>query len=165
MREEPHKRNAQKALASEVVRDLHKEEGLQAALSITQALFSGNLSRAGRKHAQGRHHEHGKTERAGRLDAARLARRHENRRQQAGRTRWIKGNSIAVNGVKSHRSDTRMTREQAYIDNDLIIRRWARNAITASLWKDKPVKREAGSFRFLCFLHDAARAPWYTFMR
>ena len=40
---EPHKREAQKALAEAVVRDLHGEEELQKALNITNALFKGNI--------------------------------------------------------------------------------------------------------------------------
>ncbi len=40
---EPHKREAQKALAEAVVKDLHGEEELQKALNITNALFKGNI--------------------------------------------------------------------------------------------------------------------------
>ena len=43
LNEEPHKREAQKALASQVVKDLHGEEGLDSALKITNALFRGSL--------------------------------------------------------------------------------------------------------------------------
>ena len=44
LKEEPHKREAQKALASQVVKDLHGEEGLDSALKITNALFRGSFS-------------------------------------------------------------------------------------------------------------------------
>ena len=43
LKNEPHKRLAQKALAQEVVRDLHGQEELDSALKITDALFRGNL--------------------------------------------------------------------------------------------------------------------------
>lgn len=41
--EAPHLRPAQKALAAEVVRDLHGQEALDTALAITEALFRGKL--------------------------------------------------------------------------------------------------------------------------
>ena len=123
LREEPHKRNAQKALASEVVRDLHKEEGLQAALSITQALFSGKLSELDESMRKDAIMNMEKLSAPAGLtlldllvDTKIAASKREGRE-------WIKGNSIAVNGVKVTDPDTRMTQEQAYIDNDLIIRR------------------------------------------
>ena len=43
LQEEPHLRNAQKALAEQVVLDLHGQEGLDSALKITNALFRGKL--------------------------------------------------------------------------------------------------------------------------
>lgn len=43
VKEEPHKREAQKALACAVVRDLHGEEELNKAQRITEALFRGNI--------------------------------------------------------------------------------------------------------------------------
>ncbi|MDQ6599949.1 tyrosine--tRNA ligase [Bacillus salipaludis] len=43
VKEEPHLRMAQKALAEEMTRLIHGEESLQQAIKITQALFSGNV--------------------------------------------------------------------------------------------------------------------------
>lgn len=43
LKEDAGKREAQKALASEVVRDLHGEQELQKALRITECLFKGNI--------------------------------------------------------------------------------------------------------------------------
>lgn len=40
---EPHLRQAQKVLAEEVVRFVHKEEGLASAKKLTEALFKGNI--------------------------------------------------------------------------------------------------------------------------
>ena len=40
---EPEKREAQKALASEVVRFLHGEEELQEAIKLTECLLTGNV--------------------------------------------------------------------------------------------------------------------------
>ncbi len=43
LKEEPHKREAQKSLAKEVTKFVHGEEKLTQALNITDALFSGNV--------------------------------------------------------------------------------------------------------------------------
>lgn len=43
LKEEPHLRKAQKALAEEMTRLIHGEEALQQAIRITEALFSGNI--------------------------------------------------------------------------------------------------------------------------
>ncbi|MEK3890371.1 tyrosine--tRNA ligase [Bacillus sp. FSL K6-3431] len=43
VKEEPHIRKAQKALAEEMTRLIHGEESLQQAIRITQALFSGDV--------------------------------------------------------------------------------------------------------------------------
>ena len=44
---EPHRRAAQKALAEEVTRRVHGEEGLTGALQATQALFGGDITGLG----------------------------------------------------------------------------------------------------------------------
>ncbi|MFA7127187.1 MAG: tyrosine--tRNA ligase [Bacilli bacterium] len=41
----PHLRKAQKVLASEVVRLVHKEEGLEKAVTLTEALFKGDIQK------------------------------------------------------------------------------------------------------------------------
>ncbi|WHZ02028.1 tyrosine--tRNA ligase [Neobacillus sp. YX16] len=43
VKEEPHLRKAQKALAEEMTRLIHGEDSLQQAIKITQALFSGDV--------------------------------------------------------------------------------------------------------------------------
>ncbi len=43
VKNEPHLREAQKALAEELTELVHGKEGLQSALNITEALFSGNI--------------------------------------------------------------------------------------------------------------------------
>lgn len=43
VKEEPHLRKAQKALAEEMTRFIHGEEALQQAIKISEALFSGNV--------------------------------------------------------------------------------------------------------------------------
>lgn len=45
VKDEPHKRQAQKALAEEMTRFVHGQEALDEAIQITEALFSGEISR------------------------------------------------------------------------------------------------------------------------
>lgn len=123
MKEEPHKREAQKALASEVVRDLHKEEGLNAALSITQALFSGKLAELDesmRKDAIMNMEKINAQEGMTLLDLLTSTKIASSKREAR---EWIKGNSIALNGVKVTDPEQIITKKDAYIDNDLIVRR------------------------------------------
>ncbi|WP_301063450.1 tyrosine--tRNA ligase [uncultured Dubosiella sp.] len=123
LKEEPHKREAQKALASQVVRDLHGEEGLNAALSITQALFSGRLNELDesmRKDAIMNMEKISAPAGLSLLDLLVNTKIASSKRE--GRE-WIKGNSIALNGVKVTDPEKIIDLEDAYTGNALIVRR------------------------------------------
>ena len=100
LKEEPHKREAQKALAANVVKDLHGEEGLDSALKITNALFRGSFSEL---------NEEQKLEAVAQMDQINcpcgllledvLVQTHIASSKREARE-WIKGNSIAINGTK-----------------------------------------------------------------
>lgn len=123
LKEEPHKREAQKALASQVVRDLHGEEGLNAALSITQALFSGRLNELDesmRKDAIMNMEKISAPAGLSLLDLLVNTKIASSKRE--GRE-WIKGNSIALNGVKVTDPEKIVDLEDAYTGNALIVRR------------------------------------------
>lgn len=123
LKEEPHKREAQKALACQVVRDLHGEEGLNAALSITQALFSGRLNELDesmRKDAIMNMEKISAPAGLSLLDLLVNTKIASSKRE--GRE-WIKGNSIALNGVKVTDPEKIVDLEDAYTGNALIVRR------------------------------------------
>ena len=123
LKEEPHKREAQKALASQVVRDLHGEEGLNAALSITQALFSGRLNELDesmRKDAIMNMEKISAPAGLSLLDLLVNTKIASSKRE--GRE-WIKGNSIALNGVKVTDPEKIIDLEDAYTGNARIVRR------------------------------------------
>lgn len=123
LKEEPHKREAQKALASQVVRDLHGEEGLNTALSITQALFSGRLNELDesmRKDAIMNMEKISAPAGLSLLDLLVNTKIASSKRE--GRE-WIKGNSIALNGVKVTDPEKIIDLEDAYTGNALIVRR------------------------------------------
>lgn len=123
LKEEPHKREAQKALACQVVCDLHGEEGLNAALSITQALFSGRLNELDesmRKDAIMNMEKISAPAGLSLLDLLVNTKIASSKRE--GRE-WIKGNSIALNGVKVTDPEKIVDLEDAYTGNALIVRR------------------------------------------
>ena len=123
LNEDAGRREAQKKLAEEVVRDLHGEEGLESALKITNALFRGQLNDLDEQQ---------------RLDAVKNMDKVD---QEAGKTlidvlvetkiassrrearEWIKGNSISLNGVKVNDETLVIDSSQAYVSNYVIIRR------------------------------------------
>lgn len=123
LKEDAGRREAQKKLAEEVVRDLHGEEGLESALKITNALFRGQLNDLDEQQ---------------RLDAVKNMDKVD---QEAGKTlidvlvetkiassrrearEWIKGNSISLNGVKVNDEALVIDSTQAYVSNYVIIRR------------------------------------------
>lgn len=127
-------RAAQKKLAEEVVRDLHGEEALQSALNITQALFKGKLNdltederREAIKGMEHREAPEGKLEDV--LVQSHIASSKREARE------WIKGNSIAINGVKHTDNNEIITPELAYVDDVLIIRRGKKNNYALTLQK------------------------------
>ena len=123
LNEDAGRREAQKKLAEEVVRDLHGEEGLESALKITNALFRGQLNELDEqqrldavKNMDKVDQEAGKTL----IDVLVEAKIASSRREAR---EWIKGNSISLNGVKVNDETMVIDSSQAYVSNYVIIRR------------------------------------------
>lgn len=123
LKEDAGRREAQKKLAEEVVRDLHGEEGLESALKITNALFRGQLNDLDEqqrldavKNMDKVDQEAGKTL----IDVLVEAKIASSRREAR---EWIKGNSISLNGVKVNDEALVIDSTQAYVSNYVIIRR------------------------------------------
>lgn len=123
LKEDAGRREAQKKLAEEVVRDLHGEEGLESALKITNALFRGQLNDLDEqqrldavKNMDKVDQEGGKTL----IDVLVEAKIASSRREAR---EWIKGNSISLNGVKVNDETLVIDSTQAYVSNYVIIRR------------------------------------------
>ena len=123
LKEDAGRREAQKKLAEEVVRDLHGEEGLESALKITNALFRGQLNDLDEqqrldavKNMDKVDQEAGKTL----IDVLVEAKIASSRREAR---EWIKGNSISLNGVKVNDETLVIDSTQAYVSNFVIIRR------------------------------------------
>ncbi|MGO5372452.1 tyrosine--tRNA ligase [Holdemanella porci] len=123
LKEDAGRREAQKKLAEEVVRDLHGEEGLESALKITNALFRGQLNDLDEqqrldavKNMDKVDQEAGKTL----IDVLVEAKIASSRREAR---EWIKGNSISLNGIKVNDETLVIDSTQAYVSNYVIIRR------------------------------------------
>ncbi|NJE41152.1 tyrosine--tRNA ligase [Faecalicoccus pleomorphus] len=127
LNEEPHKREAQKALASQVVKDLHGEEGLDSALKITNALFRGSFAEL--NDAQ-------KLEAVAQMDQIEcpcglkledvLIQTHVASSKREARE-WIKGNSISINGEKVTDPQAIIQKENCCVQDYMILRRGKKN--------------------------------------
>lgn len=124
LQEEPHLRKAQKALAEQVVLDLHGQEGLDSALKITNALFRGKLQDLepfqrldAIKNMEKVDCEDGQILEDVLVNCSIASSKREARE-------WIKGNSISVNGVKVQDAHAVISKaDSAYIESYVIIRR------------------------------------------
>lgn len=119
-------RKAQRALAEEVVRDLHGQEGLDSAETITRALFSGKLDQldpAQRKQACADMEviEQPVQKLEDLLVNARIASSKREARE------WIKGNAIAINGVKVTDPQMPVDSSSLYVDDIVLVRRGKKN--------------------------------------
>ena len=123
LNEDAGRREAQKKLAEEVVRDLHGEEGLESALKITNALFRGQLNDLDSQQRLDAVKNMDKVDQeAGKslIDVLVEAKIASSRREAR---EWIKGNSISLNGVKVNDETLVIDANQAYVSNFVIIRR------------------------------------------
>ena len=123
LKEAPHKREAQKALASEVVRDLHGQEALDSALKITNALFRGKLADldTSERHDAVKNMEKTSCPDNQILEDVLVNTHIASSKREA--REWIKGNSISVNGVKVQDVHAIISSKDAYVVGCVIIRR------------------------------------------
>ncbi len=127
MKSEPHKREAQKALAAEVVRDLHGEEELQKALRITEVLFRGNITDLNEdeiKDALSTFESSVVAEAQTLCDVLVEAKIASSKREAR---EWISQGSIQVNGEKVKDPQAIISKEAALFDNKTVIKRGKRN--------------------------------------
>ena len=123
LKEEPHKRAAQRALAEEVVRDLHGQEALDTALNITNALFRGQLDELDESQRKDAVKDMEKIDCATGLMLEEVLVNCSIASSKREAREWIKGNSISINGTKVKDPRTVITKADAYVDNNVIVRR------------------------------------------
>ena len=127
LNEDAGRREAQKALASEVVRDLHGQEGLDSALKITNALFRGQLADLDNSQRLDavKNMDKINVEKDQKLIDVMVNTKIASSRREA--REWIKGNSISLNGVKVNDENLLIDGSQTYIDSYVILRRGKKN--------------------------------------
>ena len=127
LNEDAGRREAQKALASEVVRDLHGQEGLDSALKITNALFRGQLADLddSQRLDAVKNMDKIDVEKDQKLIDVMVNTKIASSRREA--REWIKGNSISLNGVKVNDENLLIDGSQTYIDSYVILRRGKKN--------------------------------------
>ena len=124
---EPHKREAQKALAAEVVRDIHGEAELQKALKITEVLFRGNIKeladdeiKAAMNGFEQKTVQDGVSLTEALVESGIASSKREARE-------WISQGSIQVNGERITDNEFIVSKEKALIENKTLIKRGKRN--------------------------------------
>lgn len=147
---EPHKREAQKALAKEVVTFLHGEEEYEKALKITNALFRGNIQELNAEELGDALKGFEKKEvednlllpdclvQAGIASSKREARE------------WINQGSIQINGEKQTSVEFVVSSANAIHDKDTLIKRGKRNYYVIT--HKKKFKKPRGFFSLTVFI-------------
>lgn len=124
--ENPGARKAQKRLAEEVVRDLHGQEALDTALKITSALFSGKLQDLNEDQRRQAVADMEKIVLpAGKLEDLLVSGKIASSKREA--REWTKGNAISVNGIKVTDPAVVIDKNEAYVDDVVLIRRGKKN--------------------------------------
>lgn len=127
VKSEPHKREAQKALASEVVRTLHGEEELNKALKITNCFFQGNIKELDQEEVKDALSSFEKREVEDNVTLVDvLVNAHIASSKREARE-LIKGNSIQVNGEKINDVDKLINKASAICDNLTLIKKGKKN--------------------------------------
>lgn len=127
VKEEAHKREAQKTLAKEVVTYLHGEEEYQKALRITSALFKGNLQELSADEIKDALRGMDAAVVADQLPLQELLVVAGIASSKREAREWISQGSIQINGSKVTDLEFVVSREQAISDTRTIIKKGKRN--------------------------------------
>ncbi|WP_304749335.1 tyrosine--tRNA ligase [Dubosiella newyorkensis] len=132
-KEDAGRREAQRALAEAVVKDLHGEKGLESALKITNALFRGNLQDLNEEERKDAIKDMEKIQaKAGqKLEDLMIETKVAKSKREA--REWIKGNSIAINGIKVTDPNQIIDNADLFVENVLILRRGKKNSYCIQL--------------------------------
>ena len=132
-KEDAGRREAQRALAEAVVKDLHGEKGLESALKITNALFRGNLQDLNEEERKDAIKDMEKIQaKAGqKLEDLMIETKVAKSKREV--REWIKGNSIAINGIKVTDLNQIIDNADLFVENVLILRRGKKNSYCIEL--------------------------------
>lgn len=127
VKNEPFRREAQKALGKEVVTFLHGEEEFEKALKITNALFKGDIKSLNDDEIKDAITGIEQVEVEADLnlvDAITTANIASSKREAR---EWISAGSIQINGEKITDLDFIISKDKAIVDNNVIVKRGKRN--------------------------------------
>lgn len=127
VKSEPHKREAQKALAREVVLFLHGDAELNKALKITDAFFKGNILELSEDEAADAFNNFEKIELPDALSLLELMIQAKIASSKREAREWIAQGSIQVNGIKVQDGEFIVTKANALADSCTLIKRGKRN--------------------------------------
>ena len=127
MKTEPHKREAQKALACEVVRDLHGQQELDKAMKITDVLFRGNIQDLSADELKDALASFDTTTVNNGLPLVQILVDAHIASSKREAREWISQGSIQVNGEKKTDPDWIVSKENALFENKSIVKRGKKN--------------------------------------
>lgn len=127
MKTEPHKREAQRALASEVVRDLHGQQELDKAMKITDVLFRGNIQDLSADELKDALASFDTTIVNDGLHLVQILVDAHIASSKREAREWISQGSIQVNGEKKTDPDWIVSKENALFENKSIVKRGKKN--------------------------------------
>ena len=132
---QPHPREAQKALAKEVVTFLHGEDAYQTALNITNALFKGSILdlNAEEQRAALQSMEKRTLDQAMDLASMLVSTGIASSKREA--REWIKSGSIQINGERVKEETAMIDADKVLVDNLMLVKRGKRNYYVISFEK------------------------------
>lgn len=132
---QPHLREAQKALAKEVVTFLHGEDAYQTALNITNALFKGSILdlNAEEQRAALQSIEKRTLDQAMDLASMLVSTGIASSKREA--REWIKSGSIQINGERVKEETAMIDADKVLVDNLMLVKRGKRNYYVISFEK------------------------------
>ena len=123
LKEEPHLRMAHKALAREVICDVHGKEEYEKVLRISEALFSGNIKELTSEELRDAFDNIPSSEVEGEKNIIDLLVETNICSSKREAREFVSNNSISVNGEKINDPEFVIKKENAMVDNFTIIRK------------------------------------------
>lgn len=132
---QPHLREAQKALAKEVVTFLHGEDAYQTALNITNALFKGSILDLNAEEQRAALQSMEKRTLDQEMDLASMLVSTKIASSKREAKEWIKSGSIQINGERVKDETAMIDADKVLVDNLMLVKRGKRNYYVISFEK------------------------------
>ena len=134
--QEPHLRDAQKALAREVVTFLHGSAAYETALKITNALFKGNIRDLNADEQRDALNSMEKRSLQEPMDLASMLVTTKIASSKREAREWIKSGSIQINGERVKEETLMIDPSHVLVDDMILVKRGKRNYYVVSLTRE-----------------------------